>query len=103
MIDQRSRGGPVEILSVDWADPRASVLRAAMDVEMTAAYGSGLDRLIPEVRRELRAAFSVEPRTVVATLLAVDGELAVGHAGLRRLPVTASRLRSVCIRASATA
>jgi hypothetical protein len=48
VIDQRSRGGPVEILSVDWADPRASALRAAMDVEMTAAYGSGLDRLIPE-------------------------------------------------------
>ncbi|MET4705203.1 GNAT family N-acetyltransferase [Frigoribacterium sp. UYMn621] len=50
---------------------------------MTALYGSTMDHYPPEIARSLSAAFAVEPETIVATLLVLDGETAVGHAGLR--------------------
>jgi GNAT superfamily N-acetyltransferase len=78
-----SEPGGIGIERVDWLDPRAVTLRDAMDDEMTAIYGPGFQRYPPEVRTLFGAAFSVEPSSVIATLLAVrDGE-PVGLAGLR--------------------
>jgi GNAT superfamily N-acetyltransferase len=54
-----------------------------MEDEMTALYGSTMDHYPPETARALSAAFAVEPRTIVATLLALSGDVPVGQAGLR--------------------
>ena len=77
------RGEEAKIISVDWLDPRAVHLRESMDREMTAVYASQFSLHSPEAQRELGAAFTVEPSTVVATVLAIVGTIAVGHAGLR--------------------
>ncbi|MHC5797466.1 GNAT family N-acetyltransferase [Lacisediminihabitans sp. FW035] len=50
---------------------------------MTALYGSTMDHYVPEAARALSAAFAVEPQTIVATLLALSGDVPVGQAGLR--------------------
>ena len=56
-----------------------------MDAEMSAIYAETFGDYPPEVRTLFAAAFGVEPATIVATLLALDGgsRLPVGHAGLR--------------------
>jgi GNAT superfamily N-acetyltransferase len=68
------------VLPVEWNDPRAVALRRLMDVEMSARYSSG-GPADPAVQRAL----TIDPATVVATLLALDeaGE-PIGHAALRR-------------------
>ena len=54
-----------------------------MEEEMTALYGSTMDHYPPETARALSAAFAVEPKTIVATLLAISDGQPVGQAGLR--------------------
>lgn len=75
----------ITLARVDWLDPRAAAIRAAMDVEMSAIYATGFDGYQPNVRRLFSAAFDVDPATVVATLLALDAGigLPLGQAGLR--------------------
>jgi GNAT superfamily N-acetyltransferase len=68
---------------VDWDDPRAAGLRAEMDAEMGALYASSTDGLSPERKAEVSAALAAHPEQIVATVLAVDGKKAVGHAALR--------------------
>lgn len=83
MIEPASVIEPVEILSVDWLDPRAAALRNAMDVEMTAVYSASFARHSPEARAVLGRAFAVDPPTIVGTLLATVGGVPVAQAGLR--------------------
>jgi GNAT superfamily N-acetyltransferase len=57
-----------------------------MEEEMTARYGSTMDHYPPETARALSTAFAVVPETIVATLLALSGDVPVGQAGLRPYP-----------------
>lgn len=69
-----------EIVGVDWDDPRAAAVRAAMDADMAARYPAD-----PASADRSHAVFAVEPADAVATCLAlVDGE-AVGHGAMRWL------------------
>jgi GNAT superfamily N-acetyltransferase len=70
---------------VEWDDPRAVALRAEMDAEMTALYASSMDGLSPERKAAVLVALAANPEQIVATVLALDGEEAVGHAALRPL------------------
>jgi GNAT superfamily N-acetyltransferase len=76
----------ITIERVSWDDPRAVVLRARMDDEMHERYGSSNPGEDPAVTAERGRALSVDPATIVTSLLAVDeaGE-AVGHIAIRRL------------------
>lgn len=75
----------ITIESVDWSDPRAVSLRAAMDDEMGARYASAWADWDPEAAVRAQEALVVVPEHIAATFLAiVDGE-PVGHAALRRL------------------
>jgi len=68
---------------VDWDDPRAVALRGAMEDEMNELYGPLAQSLPDGVMEQLSVGFDVLPGTIVATVLAVDGDVAVGQAGLR--------------------
>ncbi|WP_185201514.1 GNAT family N-acetyltransferase [Glaciihabitans sp. INWT7] len=59
---------------------------------MTALYGSTMDHYPPEIARALSAAFAVDPETIVATILALCGEVPVGQAGLRPFPADSDDL-----------
>lgn len=72
-----------EMVSVDWLDPRAVALREAMEIEMGALYAPSFGRYTREVQNLLTSAFDVEYSTIVATVIAVVGDVSVGHAGLR--------------------
>ncbi|MGI9823726.1 GNAT family N-acetyltransferase [Agromyces sp. Marseille-Q5079] len=75
----------LELELVDWHDPRAVALRAAMDDEVGARYAVDLADLDPATVAATSAALAIDPETIAATLIAsVDG-VAVGHAALRRL------------------
>lgn len=82
---------------VDWDDPRAVALRAAMDDELGLRYA---DRIASRTEDELArfgSALAVDPATIVATVLVFDdaGGAAepVGHAALRDLgPVVGDAL-----------
>lgn len=50
---------------------------------MSEMYGPTMDHYPPDDARALSEAFAVDASTVLATLLALDGEIAVGQAGLR--------------------
>ncbi len=66
---------------VAWDDPEAAAMRDAMDVELVQRYG----HLAAERAEVLRAALTVDPATVVTTVLVRDGDGApVGHAAVRR-------------------
>jgi GNAT superfamily N-acetyltransferase len=75
----------ITLARVDWLDPRACSLRAAMDIEMNAIYADSLTSYPPALRSLFTAAFSVDPATVVATVLVFDSGSGspVGQAGLR--------------------
>ena len=78
----------ITLARVDWLDPRAEALRAALNDEMDALYASAMATRDPEVAKIFFAALAVDPPTIVGTVLALDGEnfdgeKAVGHAGLR--------------------
>lgn len=75
----------VTITRVDWADPRAAQLRDSLDAEMTERY-TGRHDDDPAFPEKARVAFSVDPSTIAATIIAVDEHgTAVGHAALRQL------------------
>jgi GNAT superfamily N-acetyltransferase len=76
----------ITLARVDWLDPRACSLRAAMDIEMSAIYADSFTSYPSDLRSLFTAAFAVDPATVVATVLVFDSGsgLPVGHAGLRR-------------------
>ena len=72
--------------TVPWDDPRAASLRAEMDGEIGPRYADRLDDIPPEVAARFGEALSVDPGTIVATIIAVDAEgEPVGHAALRDL------------------
>ena len=75
----------VRIVPVTWSDPRASALRELMDVEMTAIYGSLFASSDPgEVLAARRQALSIDPKDILATLLAIDADgTPLAHAALR--------------------
>ncbi|RMI14282.1 GNAT family N-acetyltransferase [Cellulomonas triticagri] len=67
--------------AVDYTDPRAAALRAAMDEEMGARYADG-----PGLSAAGVAALTVDPATIRHTVLAVDADgTPIGHAALRDL------------------
>lgn len=75
----------VEIVAVPHDDPRATLLRDALDEELNRRYGS-VDPEPPAVTAARADALRVHPDQLVATLLAVaDDGHAVGHVILRRL------------------
>lgn len=70
---------------VHWDDPRAIALRAAMDAESGAVYARDMARMPKADRETFAAILSVHSEDVVATLVAHDDDVPVGHAGLKRL------------------
>jgi GNAT superfamily N-acetyltransferase len=76
-------GVRIEEVPVD--DPRAVALRGMLDDELDARYGSLTAGEPPELTAARDEALRVHPAEVVATFLAVDGDVALGHAMLRRL------------------
>jgi len=68
---------------IDWLDPRAEALRDAMDIEMDALYASVMTDRDPALMEIFSAAIAVDPPTIVGTVLALDGVVAVGQAALR--------------------
>ncbi|ROS32917.1 GNAT family N-acetyltransferase [Curtobacterium sp. PhB78] len=76
----------ITIERVPWDDPRSVVLRARMDDEMHERYGSSNGDEDPAITAERSRALSVDPSTVVTSVLALDesGD-AVGHIAIRRL------------------
>lgn len=76
----------ITIERVSWDDPRGVVLRARMDDEMHERYGSSNGDEDPAITAERGRALSVDPSTVVTSVLALDesGD-AVGHIAIRRL------------------
>ena len=81
---------PIRIEYVDWLDPRAVALREAMDAETSAMYAAFSQSQSREVQAAIADALTVDPATIVTTIIALDGEEAVGHSALR--PVHLDRL-----------
>lgn len=76
----------ITIERVPWEDPRGVALRATMDEEMHERYGDSNPGEAPEVTAERNRVLSVDPSTVVTSLLAVDEDGTVlGHIAVRRL------------------
>jgi len=73
----------VSLARVDWFDPRAAALRAAMDVETSAMYAEFTAGRTPEVREAIDAVLTVDPAAIEVTVIAIEGDRAVGHAALR--------------------
>ena len=67
----------------DWEDPRAAALREGMELEMGTLYAPLANSLAPGVMDKLRVGFDVLPGTIAATVLALDGDVVIGQAGLR--------------------
>jgi GNAT superfamily N-acetyltransferase len=80
----------IRLERVDWLDPRAVALRAAMDEESGALYADVSAALPRRDRVTFARLLAVDPTDVVATVIAVDDAAPaagtpVGHAGLKRL------------------
>ena len=84
----------IRLEHVDWLDPRAVALRAAMDAESGAVYVRTMARMPKSDRETFAAILAVDPADVLATVIAYDTEplqgapaasAPVGHAGLKRL------------------
>lgn len=74
---------PYRIDHVSWDDPRASRIRAAMDVELFALYATPEQ---PVMDTTTLAALEIDPASMVSTLLAIGpNDEVVGHAALRHL------------------
>lgn len=74
------------IETVRWDDDRASALRDAMDAELTPRYADRLDDVPDDVAERIGSALSIDPETIVATIVATDAAgRPVGHAALRDL------------------
>ena len=63
---------------------RADSLRKDMDIEMDALSATAVADRDPEIMRIFSAALAVDPLTIVATVLAQDGETAGGQAARPR-------------------
>ena len=76
----------ITIERVAWEDPRGVVLRTRMDEEMHERYGSANAGEDPAVTEERNRVLTVDPATIVTSLLALDedGE-PLGHIAVRRL------------------
>jgi len=59
---------------------RADSLRKDMDIEMDALSATAVADRDPEIMRIFSAALAVDPLTIVATVLAQDGETGGGQA-----------------------
>lgn len=75
----------VQILSVDWTDPRALTLRQAMDDEIMPRYADRFGSPSAADAAVRDTAFAIDPATMVVTLLATVDGVPVAHAALRRL------------------
>ena len=85
LADHAAGADPVGLERVDWHDPRAVALRAAMDDEIGPRYAGDVAEFDPDTLAAISSALSIDPADIVATLVAsVDG-VPVGHAALRRL------------------
>ena len=73
----------IEIRRIDYGDPRAVVIREAMDVEMGALYAGIEVGRSDEMMAAVATALEVHPEEMTATVGAFDGEQLVGHAALR--------------------
>ena len=74
---------PIHIEYVDWVDPRAVELRAAMDAETSAMYAEFSRSQPPEVQAAIDDALTVDPAAIVTTMIALHGDEPVGHSALR--------------------
>lgn len=76
---------PVEIHIeyVDWLDPRAVELRTAMNAETSALYSEFSQSQSAEVQAAIEDALAVDPASIDTTIIAVDGDEALGHSALR--------------------
>lgn len=73
------------VLPVAWDDPRAMGMRDLLNAEMQVRY-TGRHDDDPGFAAKAEVAFAIDPHTVVATLLAMDGTGRVlGHAAVRNL------------------
>src|SRR6478609_3257392 len=75
----------VEIERVDWHDPRAVALRAAMDDEIGPRYAADVAGFDPDALAAVSRALAIDPDDLVATLIATVDGVPAGHAALRRL------------------
>ena len=73
----------VTLLRVDYNDPRAAVLRSAMDDEMGILYSGSFAQMSSDVADAMTRAFFIDPSEMIATVLVMDGDTAIGHAALR--------------------
>lgn len=76
---------PHTIEIVNWDDPRAVSLRSAMDAEIGPRYADRKLSATAEENAIIDKAFTLDPRDIVATFIALDGDIPVAHAALRRL------------------
>jgi len=77
--------GTVQLHVVDWADPRAEALRAAMDDEIMPRYADRFTAPGTEAAAALDTAFAIDPATMVVTLIAAVDGVPAAHAALRML------------------
>ena len=73
----------IEYRLIDYNDPRAIEIRALMDTEMEALYEGFDHHLTDDQRAQMARSFVIQPKLMLATLGAFDGEKLVGHAALR--------------------
>ncbi|WEO78252.1 GNAT family N-acetyltransferase [Cryobacterium sp. SO2] len=77
--------GNVQLHTVDWTDPRAALLRAAMDEEVMPRYADRFENVSAEEDAARDAAFAIDPATMVLTLIATVDGVPAAHAALRML------------------
>lgn len=73
----------MEIVTVEWDDPRAVALRDAMGVETNARYADLVGSQSPDIQRAISDALAVDPADIEVTILAVEGDTPLGHSALR--------------------
>ena len=73
----------VRIEIVDWLDPRAVALRAAMDAETQAMYAEFVAGQPASVTEAIQVALRVNPAEILVTVVAFDADEPVAHAALR--------------------
>lgn len=69
--------------TVEWGDPRAVALRDAMNAETAAMYAEFTAQRTPEQVAAIDDALSVDPATIVHTIIALDDGVPLGHSALR--------------------
>jgi GNAT superfamily N-acetyltransferase len=68
---------------VEWDDPRAVALRAAMDAESGAVYLRRMARMSRDDRARMANALAVHGSDFAATIVLLDDGVPVGHGALR--------------------